>query len=234
MTWLLLGLLGVFYHNGPGKNSLQLDDASQHIAHAEEAAQAGDWAQVDLEYSAALQSLPSDRVAEQQRIGIERANAQMQINQLPEAWTAMQALVGELGEQPEAERDPELYADAKQALATSQFYLTWLMRLEGRPRDDWEPEVESARQIYKQLAEDATDQGNGEEAQKYAENLEASIRLARMDLGELQGRSLPKQCSGCCSGDCKKPGKKSGKKPSEKPKDARGATSGPPVDGGGS
>ena len=71
MTWLLLGLLGVFYHNGPGKNSLQLDDASQHIAHAEEAAQAGDWAQVDLEYSAALQSLPSDRVAEQQRIGIE-------------------------------------------------------------------------------------------------------------------------------------------------------------------
>jgi hypothetical protein len=58
-----------------------------------------------------------------------------------------------------------------------------------------------------------------------------------MDLRELQGLDIPKQCSGCKSGQCKKPGNGKGKglsKGGEKKKDARGASSGPPPDNSGS
>ena len=71
--------------------------------------------------------------------------------------------------------------------------MTWLMRLEGLSRDEWEPEIESARQNYRMLAETAESSGKSEQAKKQRENLEASIRLARLDLTDLQGLPLPNQ-----------------------------------------
>jgi hypothetical protein len=67
------------------------------------------------------------------------------------------------------------------------------MRLEGQGREVWEPEAESARQNYKMLAEDAAKKGDAPAVRKHREDLEASIRLARMDLSELQGLPLPSQ-----------------------------------------
>ena len=43
---------------------------------------------------------------------------------------------------------------------TSQYYMTWLMRLEGLSADEWEPEIESARQTYRLLAEQAEAAGD--------------------------------------------------------------------------
>ncbi len=101
------------------------------------------------------------------------------------------------------------------------------MRLEGAPREEWEPRIESARQTFKQLAGDAS----GAARQEAQEDLESAIRLARMDLSELQGLPLPSQCQGCGSGRGRGSKQKSTGK---KPKDARGASSGPPPDGSGS
>jgi hypothetical protein len=67
------------------------------------------------------------------------------------------------------------------------------MRLEGLGRDEWEPEAEAARQTYKLLAEDAARRGDPAAAARHREDLEASVRLARMDLSELQGLPLPSQ-----------------------------------------
>ena len=89
--------------------------------------------------------------------------------------------------------DQKLLADARSTLANSQYYMTWLMRLEGLGRDAWEPEVEAARQTYKLLAEQAEKRGDAAAAKKYREDLESSIRLARMDLSDLQGLPLPSQ-----------------------------------------
>ena len=97
----------------------------------------------------------------------------------------------ELAADPAA--DPTLLADARSTLANSQYYMTWLMRLEGLGREAWEPEVEAARQNYKLLAEEAEKRGDAAAAKKHREDLEASIRLARMDLSELQGLPLPSQ-----------------------------------------
>jgi hypothetical protein len=78
-------------------------------------------------------------------------------------------------------------------MANSQYYITWLMRLEGHTQEVWEPEIETARQTYKLLAEQAQAKGDTTAVKKHTEDLEAAIRLARMDLGELQGLPLPSQ-----------------------------------------
>lgn len=77
--------------------------------------------------------------------------------------------------------------------AASLFNLAWGMRLEGAARDEWMPLAEEARQHFRLLAETA----GGELAAAAARNLEATLRLQRMDLSELQGLPLPKDCKGC-------------------------------------
>ena len=108
--------------------------------------------------------------------------------------------------------------------------MTWLMRLEGLGQDEWEPEVESARQTFKMLAEAAEKRGDAAAAAKFREDLESSVRLARMDLSELQGLNLPKQCKGCCSCKGRKPSKA---KVPPKQNDVRSAGGAPPLDDSG-
>jgi hypothetical protein len=107
------------------------------------------------------------------------------------------------------------------------------MRLEGEPKDLWEPEIEAARQGYRLLAEQAEINGDADAAKKHRQDLESSIRLARMELSELQGLSLPSQCKGCCSGKCRGRSNKGKGNGEGQPKDARGASSGPPPDNSG-
>ena len=48
------------------------------------------------------------------------------------------------------------------ALASAKYYLTWLMRLEGKTRAEWEPEIDGSRQLYRLLAEKARDVSDDE------------------------------------------------------------------------
>ena len=47
---------------------------------------------------------------------------------------------------------------------------------------EWEPEIESARQTYRMLAEADEAKGDQESAHRHREDLESVIRLARMAL----------------------------------------------------
>ena len=199
--WFTLPVALYAYHMGPGQGRLQMDDAADLIesagAHARlaeqiaatdgDAAATSEWADAEADYAAALALLPAENVAETRRLRLERAKAQMFVSQLPAANATLANLVQELRDDPNA--DAELFADARGTYASSQYYMTWLMRLEGAAREQWEPRIESARQTFKQLAVDASDDTKAE-AQ---EDLESAIRLARMDLTELQGLPLPSQ-----------------------------------------
>jgi hypothetical protein len=59
------------------------------------------------------------------------------------------------------------------------------MRLVGLSADEWEPEIERARQTYRLLTEQAESAGNQIAVKRYREDLESAIRLARLDVGEL-------------------------------------------------
>ena len=189
--WLLIPVVGLAWHLGPGQEQKALDETARHLRDAERLAADQQYASAVGAYADALKALPEGRTAEARKIRLERAKAQMLAKQLPEALGDLRGLVDELAADPSA--DPKLLADARSAYANSQYYLTWLMRLEGVGRDEWEPEVESARQLYKLLAADAERRGDTTAATRHKEDLEATIRLARMDLGELQGLPLPSQ-----------------------------------------
>ncbi len=216
--WLLLPAVAAAYHYGPGQDRIRSDRAAGAIERAQAAAreardltgtspdQAGDaaararWADAEQAYSEALALLPADQLQEARELRLERAKAQMFTGKLPEARGDLEVLLDELT--ADSTVAPELVADTRGALASAQYYSTWLMRLEGAPREEWEPEIEAARQNYKLLAEQAEQPGQstgragidaGLAATQAKENLEASIRLARLELADLQGLPLPSQ-----------------------------------------
>jgi tetratricopeptide (TPR) repeat protein len=195
-TFLLLGWLLVpvgfgIWHYGPGQDYLTRDDASRMLAQADALVKEGDWAAAVDAYDEALKLLPPDMVAAQRRVRLEKAKAQMMASQLPTALADLKVLAEEL--QGDLQADKKLVADTRESLAQAHYYMTWLMRLEGLTRDVWEPEVEAARQNYRLLAEEAQKRGDEEAATKSREDLEAAVRLARMELSELQGLPLPSQ-----------------------------------------
>jgi hypothetical protein len=189
--WLLLPVIGAAWHYGPGQERVQRDRVADVLAQADRAAADEQWAQADELYDQALRLMPADQVADARRVRLERAKAQMLAKKLPVARQDLKALVQEL--ESDQASDRELLADARAALANAQYYMTWLMRLEGFPREDWEPEIEAARQNFRLLAEQAQAAGREETANRHAKDLESAIRLARMDLADLQGLPLPSQ-----------------------------------------
>ena len=191
VTWLLVPVLVGAYHYGPGQKQLLLDDVAGILAEADRHAANAEWAEAEERYEAALNLLPPEQVAEARRIRLERAKAQMLAAKLPTAHQDLKSLVQELEEDGKADR--RLLSEARSSLANAQYYMTWLMRLEGQPKEKWEPEIEGARQTYRLLAEQAEYDGNDESCQKNREDLESAIRLARMDLSDLQGLPLPSQ-----------------------------------------
>ncbi|MGL4422042.1 MAG: hypothetical protein ACRCZF_15345 [Gemmataceae bacterium] len=189
--WLMLVPVAYALHMGPGQKQKALDIAATHIAKAEQSVTANDYAAAVEAYDAALSSIPPERTHEVRHLRIERAKAQMLAKKLPEAREEMAMLVDELQTDPKA--DPKQLDAARSVMANSHYYTTWLMRLEGLSRDEWEPEIESARQSYKLLADDAARRGDQLALNTHQHDLESAIRLARMDLGELQGLPLPSQ-----------------------------------------
>jgi hypothetical protein len=203
--WLLVPVAALGYHLGPGQERLAADKAAAALARADAAAAKarataaaeGDgaarasWAEAEAAWTEALNLLPSNETTAARSIRLERAKAQMFLSELPEARRELESLVGEIA--GDAASDPALLADARGTLASAQYYTTWLMRLEGLSRDEWQPEIDSARQTYRLLAEQAEKSGDTTATKKSREDLEAAIRLERMEIGDLQGLPLPSQ-----------------------------------------
>lgn len=190
-AWLILPIGAWAYHEGPGQDRMALDDVDALLEDAHDAVQQGVWGEAVGLYEEALGLLPGDRIAEGRRIRLELCKARMNASGLPVARADLEEMVGDLSGDPDA--DPELLAEARSALANAQYYMTWLMRLEGLTRERWEPEIEAARQTFALLAEQAEEQGDEKLAMERREDLESAVHLLRMDLQELQGLPLPGQ-----------------------------------------
>lgn len=204
-VWLLVPAAAAAYHYGPGQDLTREDRASRAAQSAEQfsrearevAARDGDdaardlWAKAAEACDEALAELPPANVVESRALRLERAKAMMFLSKLPDAHRELTVLVDELQSDPTA--DAKLLADARGALANAQYYRTWLMRLEGLAPEEWEPEIEASRQNYKLIAETAAASGDQALAAQSREDLESAIRLARMDIKDLQGLPLPSQ-----------------------------------------
>lgn len=191
IVWLLIPVGAWAYHNGPGQERLELDEVARLVGKAETCAKEGDHEAAALLYDKALNEIPEGRNQEARTIRLERAKSQMLSKQLPTARADLQSLLDDVtSDKSVAEGFKD---EVRSTLANSQYYMTWLMRLEGRPREDWEPEIEASRQSFRLLAEKSKQSGNADGATKHQNDLESSIRLARMELKDLQGLPLPSQ-----------------------------------------
>jgi hypothetical protein len=190
--WLLLPIGAWAFHEGPGQDLMALEGADAVLVAAHAAAADGDWQAAVRRYEEALGKLPASLDAGVGRALFDRTRlelnkARMQASQLPTAREELELLVEQMA--AERDTDPALLAEARQQLARAQFYSTWLMRLEGVPREQWEPEIEAARQNYRLLAE----QADAAAAATHRADLEAAIRLSRIELEDLQGLPLPSE-----------------------------------------
>ena len=198
IAWLFIGLAAAIYHYGPGQKMLEMDQVDSKLAQVDSMlAQARtnvsleDYSTAVDQFDAIMNELPAAKRDLSQRLQLEKAKAQMHAAQLPEARDGLESLLTDL--RSAAEPDQQLIMETQSALANAQYYRTWLMRLEGLHEDVWKPEIESARQHYTQLNEIAVAAGDADAAAKTAQDLESAVRLARMDLEELQGLPLPNQ-----------------------------------------
>ncbi|MEM7601010.1 MAG: hypothetical protein AAF357_06295 [Verrucomicrobiota bacterium] len=182
--WLLIPLGLAAYHYGPGQSLLKLDHAEDSLALAREASDREEWEVTIEHYKAAMSLLPAEEVETAVRIQIEIAKAMIQSGGLPEAREDLAELVEQLNKDSEA--DSTLKQDAISTLANSRYYMTYLMKLEGLPPAQWEPEIDAARQEYKLLAQ--SDSANQE---RHLNDLEAVIRLARAEPTDLYGLPIP-------------------------------------------
>ncbi|MEA3211112.1 MAG: hypothetical protein QOE70_4169 [Chthoniobacter sp.] len=229
--WLLTPVILLAYHYGPGQSGLARDEAAQQIARATSLEQSADWRGALAAYSEALAKLPADDRDARWQVRLAQSKARMHVGELPEANNDLENLLAEM---QKGGATPKATEEVRANLATGQYYAGWLMRLEGASTEEWTVQTDSARQHFRLLAEDKLAAG-APAAKSYQEDLEATIRLARMDLTELQGLPLPKMCQGCknvsqkCRGQCQA----KAKKPAEKePKDARKAGTGERPRGG--
>lgn len=191
LVWFMLPVAALAYHLGPGQTALIRDRADDALRVADADAAAERWPEAVAHYEDALELLGDEPTTAQRRVRLELAKAKMLAAQLPAARDDLESLVAEMAADGNA--DVAMMTEAREALASAQYYRTWLMRLEGQPRELWEPEIESARQTYKLLVEEAENDQDAEASRRQRENLESSIRLARMDLKDLQGLPLPSQ-----------------------------------------
>lgn len=228
--WLIAPVALLAFHYGPGQTGLARDDAARQIALAQNLEADEDWRGAMAAYADAIAKLPAENQAERWQLRLARSKARMHSGELPEAIADQQALLAEMenASAPSAQID-----EVRANLGTAEYYAGWLMRLEGATTEEWTVEVENARQHFRLLAESNLGKDSAK-AKRYQEDLEATIRLARMDLSELEGMPLPKFCQGCknVGQKCRSQCQSKAKKPGEKPKDARGAGTGERERGG--
>lgn len=118
--------------------------------------------------------------------------------------------------------DSTLALKAREELATAYYYGARLMRLAGKPADEWREVASRARQNFRYLAEDAKARGaSGDEIANHEKNSELVLNLEQSSLDELYAKPRPKDSpTGKCNGLGQKPrpgnkGRNQGQKPAK-------------------
>jgi hypothetical protein len=221
MLWLALPVAMAAFHFGPGRAWMSADRSAERLAAAGRAEASEDWQGAVEAYDAALALMSPDATEARARVRLAQAKARARTGELPEAMQDMEGLLSDVLRGP---GEGDLARAVREELASAQYHAAWLMRLEGADRQEWTAQTDLARMNFRLLAEHAKASGDSR-ATDHQKNLEASIRLAQMDISELQGLPLPKQCSGCknCSQKCRSQRESRKKEGPKEPKDARGA-----------
>ena len=115
--------------------------------------------------------------------------------------------------------DSPLAREAREELATAYYYGARLMRLAGKPADEWREVAARAKQNFRYLAESAKSRGEAQQVvENHEKNGELVLDLEQSSLDELFAKPRPKDSpTGKCNGLGQKRGNRPGKRPGDKP-----------------
>jgi hypothetical protein len=179
---------------GPAEPYRAKDRVAARLRVIERLKSEGKWEQVVTGYVWALEKMPPGDTGLRNRMTLEMGRARWQSGDLPGAMTDLETALDSANESGDA----PLAREARSELAASHYYAAWLMRLEGAELEEWKAEAETARQYYRFMGEDNTLEGT-DEIERHRRNLECVVRLERMDISELRGMPLPKNCRSSCN-----------------------------------
>jgi hypothetical protein len=202
VVWLLITVGLLAYHYGPGQTGLARDKVAKLVVQAKQQEAKENWKGAMQAYADAAAAVPESDRDTRLKLRLAHGKARALAGELPEALVDME---GAFEDAVSQNADAELTREIRGTLAGLHYYAAWVMRLEGAGAEEWTLETEQARQHFRLLAEGA--QASDEKsADGYQKNLEATVRLARMDLSDLKALPLPKQCQNCsdCSGKARK------------------------------
>ncbi len=216
-AWLMLPLAGLAYHVGAGEPHIQRDDAGELVRAAEailtrdttvdpatgsvldrkgrQEAKAKMHADAAGKFAAARAALPDADTT--LKLDLRLLETQHRID--AGEWLESQAVLqGLLGEYEASGRNAARIDDIRNDLGRISYYISFAMRKEGAPEEDWRPESDIARQQFRHLAEVT----GGEKLEDYKRDLETVIRFQRLTGDEMQDEDQPG------NGNGKKMGKK--------------------------
>jgi hypothetical protein len=190
---LAIPVVAIAVHFAFGREWMKRGDAATLAGDGDRASAGGDWEPAAASYTAALATMTGESPRESSAVQVALGRSLVMSGQIIEGQERLQKTIDDLD--AAGEMSSATATAARAELAAAHYYAAWIMRLEGATAEEWKPEAERARQIYRLLAE--THPAGGDSPSGFQQNLEATIRLQQMDLSELLARPLPKNCP-CC------------------------------------
>jgi hypothetical protein len=189
LAWLL-PVAGIgYYQFSMGEAGVLMERADQLQQQAAAKEKAGAWGDAARLYGEAAVCLSADK-HKLARAGLDgrAARAKMRDGELEQARLGLK---GALALLPDGPKSAEIERDLRYALAETEYYSAWVLRLENQPRTKWFPHAENARQNLRCLAEDTV--LSEADRKSHAKDMEAVIRFTRLDIEELKRLPLPEQ-----------------------------------------
>ncbi len=193
-------------------------NAQEEIAYA---AASAAWRKTADALAQAQTQLDENGGAVREQVRLAKARALVRTGDVVAGTNELEDLLGEAMERDETATP--LALEAREELATAYYYGARLMRLAGKPADEWREVAARARQNFRYLAQDAKARGATTDAiGNHEKNSELVLDLEQSSLDELYAKARPKDSpTGTCNGLGTQPRKGKGKKPGDKP--AKGA-----------
>ncbi|MCH2133767.1 MAG: hypothetical protein MK116_08455 [Phycisphaerales bacterium] len=212
----------------PG-DQLALDAAVEAERHAYKEA-ADRWEVVASTYEQVEEQLVGADEQTLAQVRWSKARARVRSGAIWDGAAELESLLYDLEDSARPEQQ-QLALATREELAAAHYFGARLLRLEGKPADQWRPQAIKARQHFRFLAETASRDGASRDVIRGLEdNVERTINLEQMDHSELEGRPLPRQSPRAARGGGPRPGNRPGitqRPPGER--DGRGASGVGPI-----
>lgn len=176
LAWLLIPVVLVSYHFGPGQAALAYRQAQTHLAVAQALEQNGHFDEAIDRYGETLAALPEsdepapDVLLRRDQLRLAQIRARFQLGRLAETLDRLHSLIEDIERDHGA--DSTLAEDARDLLGRVHYQAMVALRLESAEESVWIKHWELARQNFRFLAEHTTGRRN----QLDRRNLEVVIK----------------------------------------------------------